>query len=306
MDLTLTEIRAFNATLQTGNYTRAADALGVSQPAITAQIRKLEARFDHPLLERVNKGVRATELGMKLYLITRQYDDLDNSIDALMHPGLESGMHTVRVATASPLIFMPLIAEFNRRFPGATLKISTATTDECKAKVLNREVDIGLFPMHDNETNISRLAFHVHNLTAVVHPDHPLANESSLSVHQLKDEPLIFYREQAFTQQLANRTFARHNLHPTSHVIMETRQDICEAVVHGLGIGFALASDIRQDNRFRSIPVEEATEQVTEHVVWLKTRSNLPGIKDFVELALEHQCKSIGMTQPVATPVMSD
>ena len=295
MDLTLTEIRAFNATLQTGNYTRAADALGVSQPAITAQIRKLEGRFELPLLERINKGVRATELGMKLYRITRQYDDLDSSIDALINPGLESGMHTVRVATASPLIFMPLIAEFNRRFPAATLKIRTATTGECQQMVLNREVDIGLFPMHDTEANISRLAYHQHSLVAVVHPDHTLADNDSVRIHQLQDDPLIFYREEAFTQQMVNRTFARHDLTPNSHVIMETRQDICEAVVHGLGIGFALASDIRKDSRFRAIPIIEATEQVTEHVVWLKTRSNLPGIKDFVELALEQQCKSIGL-----------
>lgn len=295
MDLSLTEIRAFNATIQHGNYTRAAEALGVSQPAITAQIRKLEARFDGALLERVNKGVRTTELGAKLYRITRQYHDLEGSIHALANPDMERGQHTVRVATASPLIFMSLIAEFNRRYPAATLKIRTATTGECKQMVLNREVDIGLFPMPETESHISRLAFHTHSLVAVLHPDHPLSGEESLSVQQLRDQPLIFYREEAFTQQLLMRSFARQDIQPSSHVIMETRQDICEAVVHGLGVGFALASDIREDSRFRAVPIIEAVEQVDEHVVWLKIRSNLPGIRDFVELALERQCKTIGV-----------
>ena len=56
---------------------------------------------------------------------------------------------TLQVANASSIIFMPLIAEFSRRFPLTTLKIKSVTTSECRALVLNRDVDIGLFPLVD-------------------------------------------------------------------------------------------------------------------------------------------------------------
>ncbi len=284
-ELSLAEIRAFNATLAEGNFTRAAQALGVSQPAITAQIRKLEARFDAPLLERINKGVRPTDLGQRLYRITRQYSDLESSIRSLIEPD-GADCQLVRLATASPLVFMPLIARFSQLYPQATLKITSGTTAECRELVLNREVDIGLFPMPENDRNLSRLSFHSHRLVAVINPAHPLARLQQVSVQQLAQQALIFSRSESFTQQLVNRTFAQAGLAPASNMLMNARTDICEAVGHGLGIGFALSHDIRPDPRYVAVPVAEAPQAVLEHLVWLKSRTHLPEIQNFVQLAL--------------------
>jgi DNA-binding transcriptional LysR family regulator len=83
MDYSLSEIRAYNAIVKCGNFSRAAEKLNVSQPAVTAQIRKLESRFEYPLLERFSKGVIPTELGKRLYHLSCQYEDLDKAIDVL-------------------------------------------------------------------------------------------------------------------------------------------------------------------------------------------------------------------------------
>ncbi|MBN0989614.1 LysR family transcriptional regulator [Amphritea pacifica] len=293
MDYSMAEIRAFNATLQAGNFTRAADLLEVSQPAITAQIRKLESRFSTPLLERLSKGVRATDLGKQLYQITRQYHDLEAAIEVLSNPTLSPGKMTLQVANASSIIFMPLIAEFSRRFPQTTLKIKSVTTSECRALVLNREVDIGLFPLLDESSELSRLAFSSHRLVAVLRPDHPLAEHKALSVSQLVGEPLIVYKPEACTQQLLEQLFVRNQLRVSGNVVVDGRLDMSEAVSHGLGIGFALQQDIRPDPRLTVIPITEATEDVVEHVVWMKNRRSLPGIRDFIQLALEQRCGAL-------------
>lgn len=293
MDYSMAEIRAFNATLQAGNFTRAADLLAVSQPAITAQIRKLESRFSAPLLERLSKGVRATDLGNQLYQITRQYHDLEAAIEVLSNPTLSPGKMTLQVANASSIIFMPLIAEFSRRFPLTTLKIRSVTTSECRALVLNREVDIGLFPLLDESSELSRLAFSSHRLMAVLRPDHPLAKNTQLSVSQLASEPLIIYKPEACTQQLLEALFGRHQLTVSGNVVVDGRLDMSEAVCHGLGIGFALEQDIRPDPRLTVIPIAEATDDVIEHVVWMKNRRSLPGIRDFIQLALEQRCGAL-------------
>lgn len=293
MDYSMAEIRAFNATLQAGNFTRAADLLAVSQPAITAQIRKLESRFSAPLLERLSKGVRATDLGNQLYQITRQYHDLEAAIEVLSNPTLSPGKMTLQVANASSIIFMPLIAEFSRRFPLTTLKIRSVTTSECRALVLNREVDIGLFPLLDESSELSRLAFSSHQLKAVLRPDHPLAKNTQLSVSQLASEPLIIYKPEACTQQLLEALFGRHQLRVSGNVVVDGRLDMSEAVCHGLGIGFALEQDIRPDPRLTVVSIAEATDDVIEHVVWMKNRRSLPGIRDFIQLALEQRCGAL-------------
>ncbi len=289
MDYSLAEVRAFNAAIQCGNFTRAAQQLSVSQPAITAQIRKLESRFESPLLERFSRGLRPTELGKKLYQITCQYSDLQGAIEALANPQTMPGKMTLRVATASPLVFMPLIAQFNQRFPEVTLKITSVTTLLCKKMVLNREVDIGLFPSDELEAGLSRLAFSSHRLMAIVQTEHSFAALESLSVAQLRNEPLIFYKPEACTQQLLNDLFSRYQVNTSAHVVVDGRLDMCEAVAYGLGIGFALEQDIRPDVRLRTLPVVEASEHVLEHVVWQKNRSSLPGIRDFIQLTLEQR-----------------
>lgn len=289
-DYSLAEIRAFNATVQCGNFSKAAAHLGVSQPAITAQIRKLESRFEYPLLERFSKGVLPTELGRKLYRITCQFQDLEGSMDVLANPHKALGEITLKVATASPLVFMSLIAEFRQRFPDINLNLISSTSLKCQAMVLNRDVDIALCPDVEEPEGISRLSFHAHKVIAIIPVEHPLAQHEEVTLDQLSHEELIFSRPHALTQMVVDQGFAAHNLAPTSHIIMDNRNEICEAVAFNLGIGFAFQNDILPDNRIAIRPIKEIHTEVIEHVYWLKNRRTLPGIRDFIQLALEQRC----------------
>lgn len=302
MDYSLAEIRAFNATVQCGNFSRAAEKLGVSQPAITAQIRKLETRFDFPLLERFSKGVVPTELGRQLYRITCQYQDLEGAVEVLANPHKAPGEMTLRIATASPFVFMPLIALFRQRFSDIQLKIVSATTTDCQDMVLNREVDISLCPVLDETKGLSRLSFHAHKIIAIIPPQHLLAAQDEVNLAELAAQQLIFSRPHACTQLMVDEYFAEQNLHPSSHIVMDNRQEICEAVAHNLGIGFALENDIRPDERICIRPIAEIKTSVVEHVSWLKNRSSLPGIRDFIQLALDQRCSQI----PAVTSIETD
>lgn len=293
MDFSMAEIRAFNATFKSGSFTRAARSLSVSQPAITAQIRKLESRFSAPLLERLSKGVRVTELGKQLYQITRQYHDLEAAIEVLSNPTLSPDKMTLKIANASSVIFMPLIAEFSRRFPLTTLKIESTTTSECRKLVLNREVDIGLFPLLGDSRELSSLAFSSHSLMAVLRPDHPLAGKKSLSIKELANESLIVYQPEACTQQMLEKLFNAHQIPLVGNVVVNGRLNMSEAVYHGLGIGFALEKDLHLDPRIIILPIIEASDEVIEHVLWIKNRRCLPGIRDFIKLAIELRCAEL-------------
>lgn len=299
-DLSLPEVRTFNAVAQAENFTRAARQLGISQPAVTAQMRKLEARFSGPLLERVSNRVRLTELGQRLYRITAQVQELDRDVRALISPQAEGRFERIRIATASPLVFMPLIARFVQAYPQVALQLHTATTDECYQALTDQEVDIGLFPLHREDRTLSRLAYHQHPLIAMVPLSHPLARHQALSLRELTRESLIFSRRHSYTQQTLENLARKAGVTLQSSILIDARTDICEAVAQGLGIGFAFRGDIPARGAYALVPVAEAVDVVTEHVVWLKRRSDLPEVRCLVELAIQAAAVRSGATGEIS------
>lgn len=286
MDISLNEIRTFNAVVRTGSFTQAAKLLGVSQPAVTAQIRKLESRSEFPLLERFSKEVRPTSLGKQLNRLSCQYLDLDVAVAALLKPEVRSENFQLKLATASPLIFMPLIASFKKQYPNAQVQVIAGTTHECRQMILDREADIGLFPMPNLLSGLSRLAFHCHGLVAVLPRDHKHAHAESVTPHDLIDDSLIAFKDSSFTQDYVKAVFSKAKLKPKFEMMMSISEHVSNAVVEGLGVGFSLSDDIRADSRYSLVPVAETAMDITEHVVWLKTRSQQQGIREFVEMAL--------------------
>ncbi len=286
MDITLNEIRIFNAVVRAGSFTQAAKLLGVSQPAVTAQVRKLESRCEFPLLERFSKEVRPTNLGKQLNQLSCQYLDLDLAVAALLEPEVRSDNFRLKLATASPLIFMPLIAAFKKQYPKAQVQVIAGTTHECRQMILDREADIGLFPMPNPPSGLSRLAFHCHGLMAILPKDHRHAEAESVTAHDLIDDALIAYKDNSFTQEYVRNVFNCADLKPRFEMMMSTSEHVSNAVIQELGIGFSLSDDIRPDPRFALVPVAGTDMDVIEHVVWLKIRSQQQGIRELVEMAL--------------------
>ncbi len=283
----MAEIRAFNATVTQGNFSRAAQFLSVSQPAITAQMQKLEARFDSQLLERNHGGVKLTDLGRKLYKITQQYQDLETLIKQLAQEDLTARNRDIQVATSSPLLFLPLTVEYRKLYPDANVKVINGTTEECKAMLLAREVDIGMFPVENGNPELARLSFHTHKLVAIVPIDHKIAKLDTVSVDELMNHPLIYTKKGAITQEYVDLAFASKGHYPEPNICLDGRFETCHAVHLGLGIGFAFVEDVPKDEGLAQVPIKEEPNETTEHICWLKSRSNVQGIRDFVDMALE-------------------
>ncbi len=286
MDFTLSEIRSFHALIKQGSFTLAAKQLKVSQPAITAQIRKLESRVDQPLLERFHKGVKPTDIGLKLYRLSCEYIDLDEAVGELFKPEHQIEDFQLRIATSSPIIFMPLMAAFKTSYPNAKLKVISGTTETCRSAVLNREADIGLFPITQVEKGMESKLYHHHYLVAILNNNHPLADQAAVSVSQLADEPIIAHKPDSFTQTLANKLYRDNGIEPQIEMEMGMSEHVCNAIILNLGIGFSLSNDIQPNDKFKLVPVTEALQPVEEHLVWLKGQGRKQGVQEFVEMAM--------------------
>lgn len=287
MAITYAQIKALNAVARSGSFTRAAEELGISQPAVTAQIRKLESTHNMLVFERGPQGVVLTKFGMQLHRITQQVDDLEEAANTLLDktPGL--GAQPLRIATSSAQVFMPVIAEFNRRFPDVRLDILHDTTDVVHAAILEQKADIGLMPDMKKDERLEVMPFCRNTLAAVLPATHPLAHNEETTIRDLRGDNFIAGDPVSATQVLTRALMRKAGLRKQPGLILNSREAVHEAVASGLGITISFERDVPPDPRLSIVPFADQDETVWETVTWRKQRSDIPVVQAFVKIADE-------------------
>jgi len=285
MVATFGQLKAFNAVARAGSITRAANRLAVSQPAITAQIRRLEGDHDVVLFERTASGVQLTPLGRRLFRITQHLDDMEEAASILLGGGDDVVPQVLRVSTASPQVFMPVIAAFRRAHPEVEVDVAVGSTGEAIRLLLDRESDVALTPVMREDDRLDSHVFLQNRLVALVSADHRFAGSESVTLSQMVAEPLITRTGQSTTQKVADQAFAMHGLRPRPVLRLETREAVHEAVANGIGVSLVLEHDVPPDQRFRIMPLVDVDASTNESVVWLHSRRAVGHIRDFVAIA---------------------
>lgn len=289
MSLSLAQIRAFNAVAETGSFTKAAAALGLSQPAVTMQVRQIEDAWRTELFIRSGNQVRLTDLGRRLHRITGQIGDLEEVARAILADDPRLGGQVLRLSMASPQIFMPVVAGFKARHPAVHIEVSLGSTGQAVEEVVGRVVDIGLTPLLEPDDRLECLPYTTHGLIVITPSRHPWTGRSQVPLAEVAKQPLIFRSSGSTTQQLVDRSLRSRRLKALNTLVLGSREGVVEAVANGLGIALMLERDTPPDPRLARIPLADAAaeEHVSEQVIWLRHRSPLPLVEAFAAFARE-------------------
>ena len=253
----LTTLRYFRAIAAAGHMTRAADTLGITQPALSAMLRKLEEEVGAPLFDRTGKGMELTEAG-RIFL--RHADEtLRNAqagVDAVQQlVGLHRG--SIRVgggATATTYLLPAVVGQVRAQHPGLRFYIREAGSSAVAQAVLAGELDIGIVTLPITTAGADRLVripLVQDELRLIVPPAHRLAaTKSSPATFRWKDlerEPFVAFEAGSAVRELIDRAAAEAGV--GLDVVMELRsiESIKSMVAAGIGVGvvsrFALAED---------------------------------------------------------------
>lgn len=194
----LHQIRYFVAVAEERHFTRAAAELGVAQPSVSSQIRKLEAELRAPLFDRGPAGVALTQAGEVLLPLARRIlADLD---DALAQVREVDGLGRGRLAVgATPSLSTGLVpaalARFHSAYPGVAVSLFEEGSGGLVGRLESGEVELALviLPLHQPWLRTRELARE--ELVLVTGPGHPLADRVELAVEELRDVPLVMFRE---------------------------------------------------------------------------------------------------------------
>jgi LysR family transcriptional regulator, low CO2-responsive transcriptional regulator len=239
-DLTLRQLRALSAVHSAGSVTSAASRLNLTQPAVTLQLRNLQALAGLPLIQRTGDGMSLTDAGKHVLALVERIEqallDCEQSLD--MISGRTGGRVSIG-AVSTAKYFVPFaIAAFSERFPKIEVTLRIGNREDIRSALRGYELDIAVMgqPPPDVDVEMKLLGKHPHVIVAAA--DHRLAKRRPVSVADLAGETFITREPGSGTRMLMEEFFRKNGLAPKIGMEMDSNETIKQAVMAGLGIAF--------------------------------------------------------------------
>ncbi|MCC3374676.1 LysR family transcriptional regulator [Cohnella sp. REN36] len=246
--MNIENIEAFVYVLHYGSFNKAADALYLSQPSVTARIQTLERELDCILFDRVGKQVHLTEKGKLFHPYAQQLIDTYRKSKQQLRQTMTNKEELRIGCTSSVAHYMlpELIPDLRARFPLLRFKLVTGTTDDIAARVLDKELDIG-FVRKISHPDLQSAVVYEDPIRLYVYGGHPFADAERLPIEALGQEPLLFFECGALDWMRIHRVF--ENLSPLPNLILQTDnlETAKKLVLQKAGICFLPGLSVRQE-----------------------------------------------------------
>jgi LysR family transcriptional regulator, low CO2-responsive transcriptional regulator len=282
-----TALRAFHAVATEGSFTRAAAALRVTQPTLSAQVKALEAEYGAALFVRRARGIALTELGRSLLEITRRLFALEEQAGELLSAARELTVGQLRLGADSPYHVMPFLAAFRQRYERLDLRLSIGNGEEVLDDLLTQRIDIAVLADPTEDSRLYAVPCGRHALVAILPKRHPLASRRRVGLAALAREKIVLREAGSRTRRIFEAALARAGLAVENAVEIGTREGVREAIAAGLGIGIVSAAELGHDDRLAALRLEGEGLETREYVVCLAERRALRIIAAFLEVVDE-------------------
>ncbi len=181
-------LQVFQTVARLLSFTKAAEELHMTQPAVTFQVRQLEEYFNTRLFDRTHNRISLTEAGMRVYECSEQifalYSQMENSVRELT--GDISGVLIIGASTTIAEYMLPvLLGDFKKKYPDIVVRLKVANTDGIVAMVENNVIDLGVVEAPVNNKNLVVEQCRIDHLVLIVPPGHALAREESVPISRI-------------------------------------------------------------------------------------------------------------------------
>jgi DNA-binding transcriptional LysR family regulator len=283
-------LRYFVEVARRQGFTRAAETLHVTQPAITKRVRALEEALGARLLVRERRRVTLTEAGR---LVLERAQGVFDALRGIEEEVVELGaVHRGRLRLGvTPLVgvtfFPPLLAEFHRAHPGIVLELREEGSRHIEKLVAERELDVGAVVLPTDEKVFGTLPFVEDELAAILPADHALARRRSLALRDLRDSPFVLYRPEFALHGHVLAACERSGFAPV--VVGESSHwdFIVEMVAAGIGVALLPPTIARQldERRVRTVTMGDPVIPWKVALIWRRDRHLPPATRAWLALA---------------------
>jgi LysR family transcriptional regulator, low CO2-responsive transcriptional regulator len=254
---TLRQLNVFEAVARHLSFSRAAEELHLSQPAVSTQVRKLEEHAGQPLFEQLGKKIHLTPAGAHLLqsgrAIIQQFKELEEAMTQFK--GIAGGQLNVAVISAGDYFFPSLLVEFARRHAGVTLNFGVCNREELLTQMAENRTDLAVMVRPPTDGDTVAEPFAPHPYVIVAPPGHPLVGKKRIPLARVLREPFIVREKGSDTWHSLTEAFGPHIAQLNIAMEIKSMETIKQAVIAGMGVSFLSAHTISRELRAGSLAV---------------------------------------------------
>ena len=304
MNISLRQLRIFEAVARLSSYTRAAEELHLTQPAVSMQVRQLEDEVGLRLFEKLGKQISLTEAGREIFhysrSINRSLQEMEEVVESLK--GVRRGSLNVAVASTVNYLAPRLLAAFHKRYPGIGLRLDVTNRERLVHQLQANTVDLVLMgqPPEAVDVDVVSEAFMDNPLVVIAPPGHPLEGEKQVPFEQLADEVFVMREPGSGTRQAMERFFSEHGAPIRNGMQMTHNEAIKQAVRAGLGLSVVSEHTVElelETGRLVILDVEGFPLERQWHLVYRRGRRLSPAAQAFRQFVLD-EAKAIAPPLP--------
>lgn len=254
---TLRQLKVFEAVARNLSFSRAAEELFLSQPAVSIQVKKLEDYVGLPLFEQLGKKIYLTPAGTEMLrccrAIIQQFNESEESMNQFK--GISGGRLSVSVISAGDYFFPGLLVEFVGRHAGVKLDFAVCNREELLARLADNRTDLAVMVRPPVGEDTANHAFAPHPYVILAAPAHPLAGKKRIPLTRLGNEPFIVREKGSDTWQSMQEGFGRQLADLNISMEIRSTETIKQAVAAGMGISFLSAHTISRELQSKRLVV---------------------------------------------------
>jgi DNA-binding transcriptional LysR family regulator len=239
LHLTFRQLSVFEAVARHRSFTRAAQELHLTQPAVSMQIKQLEENVGMPLIEQLGKKIYLTEAGHELYhyarLIAQQLAEAEAVMGELK--GLKRGKLKISVASTANYFAPQLLATFSQRFPTVTVSLIVTNRQVLLQQLAHNEMDLAIMGQPPDGLDLIAESFMENPLVVIAPVNHPLTRQKGIPLARLGEETFLMREEGSGTRISMERYFEAHGVPIRTGMEMSSTEAIKQGVQAGLGLG---------------------------------------------------------------------
>ena len=307
MDLSQLEI--FLHIAQEKSFSRAAEKMLRTQPAISIAIKRLEEELGETLFDRSSKSGTLTEAGRILHSYAQRMINLRD--EALSAVSELRGMHRGRLSmganeSTSLYLLPPLLLEYRRRFPEIKIEVYRNISERIPAEVLERNLDFGFLSFDPMHPSLQSMEVFRDELVLVVFPGHRLAKRESVTVRELGEERFVAHNVKTPSRARIFELFAQHRTKLNISIELATIETIKDFVLRETGVAILPRLVVREEvinGRLIEVPVKGMKIEKALRIVYRREYSLSQAAKAFLEMIREGAIETaLAKSRPVRHP----
>lgn len=287
MNYTLNQLQIFLKIVQTQSVTKASEALHLTQPAVSIQLKNFQDQFDIPLTEVVGRKLYITDFGKEIAAAAENIIDQVNAINYKSHifKGQLTGRLKISVVSTGKYVMPYFLADFIKMHKGVQLMMDVTNKKSVTESLENNEVDFALVSIIPHQLNVDSLELLQNKLYLIgnANQDFP---ESSYSKDIFEQLPLIYREKGSGTRQTMEHFIEKNQISIHNKIELTSNEAVKQAILAGLGYSIMPLIGIKNElhqQQLQIISVEGLPIKTQWSLIWMKGKKHAPVASAFLE-----------------------